>query len=207
MPPAFIYFDVGNVLCYFSREKQIRQVAEVAGVSEAIIKDLLIGPQGLHWRYETGEVNDEQFYDEFCGTTHSRPDPRALRRANSEIFTFNSSLLPLIGHLEDAQIPLGILSNTSPSHWSVLTDGRYGILPGSFEKLVLSYEVGALKPDEKIYRRAVELAGVPPEQILFTDDIAGHIEAARKIGIDAVQYTTTDALWHEFRKRGVRCNF
>ncbi|HEY2882193.1 MAG TPA: HAD family phosphatase [Pirellulales bacterium] len=207
MPPAFIYFDVGNVLCFFSREQQIRQCAEVAGVAEAKIKDLLIGSQGLHWRYETGEVNDEQFYDEFCRTTGSRPDPLALRRANSEIFTFNATLLPLVGHLEDAQIPLGILSNTSPSHWQVLTDGRYGILPGAFEKLVLSYEVGALKPEEKIYRRAIELAGVPPEQIFFADDMIGHIEAARKLGIDAVQYTTTEALWDEFRKRGVRCNF
>ena len=207
MPPAFIYFDVGNVLCYFSRQKQIRQVAEVAGVSEEKIKDLLIGSQALHWRYETGAVNDEQFYDEFCHFTGSRPDPVKLRRANSEIFTFNATLMPLVGHLEDAQIPLGILSNTSPSHWSVLTDGRYGTLPGSFEKLVLSYEVGALKPDEKIYRRAIELAGLPPEKIFFTDDMQGHIDAARKLGIDAVQYTTTESLWDELRKRGVKCNF
>ena len=81
------------------------------------------------------------------------------------------------------------------------------LLPGSFEKLVLSYEVGALKPDEKIYRRAIELAGLPPEKIFFTDDMQGHIDAARKLGIDAVQYTTTESLWDELRKRGVKCNF
>ena len=89
----------------------------------------------------------------------------------------------------------------------MLTDGRYGILPRAFKKLVLSHEVGALKPAEKIYRRAIELAGGPPEQIFFTDDMTSHIDGARKLGIDAVQYTTTEALWDELRQRGVRCNF
>ena len=39
------------------------------------------------------------------------------------------------------------------------------------------------------------------------DDVIGHVEAAKKLGIDAVQYTTTDALEQELLKRGVRCNF
>jgi len=32
-------------------------------------------------------------------------------------------MLPVVAHLEDAQIPLGILSNTSNAHWNVVIDG------------------------------------------------------------------------------------
>ncbi len=170
------------------------------------MSDVLIGSQGLLWKFETGELDDQQFYETFCRATDSRPDPAAFHRANSEIFTLNGSLLPLVGHLEDSGIPLGILSNTCPSHWRVVADGRYGIIPRAFKAIVLSYEVKSLKPDPKIYQRAIELAGVPAEKIFYVDDVPGHVEGARCAGIDAVQYITTDALVQELVKRGVRCN-
>ena len=86
----------------------------MVGVAEDKVGDLLIGSGGLHWRYETGEIDDIPFHDEFSRTTGTHSDLTAFHRANSEIFTLNYSILPLLGHLEDAQIPLGILSN--PGH-------------------------------------------------------------------------------------------
>ncbi|HTQ39518.1 MAG TPA: HAD family phosphatase [Pirellulales bacterium] len=207
MPPAFIYFDLGNVLCYFSRPQEIRQVAELSGVPEDKVKDVLIGSHAILWQYERGELNDEQFYSEFCRLTGSGPDMAALLQADSDIFTLNTALLPLVANLEDSQIPLGVLSNISPSHWRLVTDGRYGILPRAFQTFALSYEIGVQKPDEKIYRRATELAGVPAERIFFVDDIEKNVAAARRCGWDAVQYTSPDALEQELRRRGVHCNF
>jgi FMN phosphatase YigB (HAD superfamily) len=207
MSPAFIFFDLGNVLCFFSRPQEIRQVSEVSGVPEDKVKDVLIGSHSILWAYERGELNDEQFYSEFCRLTDSRPDMAALLNADSDIFTLNYELLPLIAHLEDSGLPLGVLSNISPSHWRQVTDGRYAILPRAFKKLALSYEIGVQKPDEKIYRRATELAGVPADRIFFVDDIEKNVAAACQFGWDAVQYTTSDALEQELRKRGVRSNF
>lgn len=207
MPPAFIYFDLGNVLCFFDRQQEIRQVSQVSGASEDKVRDVLIGPQGILWRYERGEVNDEQFYNEFCRLTGSRPDMAALFEADTNIFVLNTGLLPLVASLEDSQIRLGILSNVCPSHWRFLTDGRYSILPNAFKQFALSFQIGMQKPDEKIYRRATELAGVPPEQIFFIDDMPGNVAAARQQGWDAVQYTSPDALARELLRRGVRSNF
>jgi HAD superfamily hydrolase (TIGR01509 family) len=113
----------------------------------------------------------------------------------------------LLAHLEDSQIPLGILSNTGPAHWRTVSDGRYKILPGAFRTHVLSFEVGALKPDEKIFRRAIELAGISHEKILYIDDIASYVDAGRRVGLDAVEYTTTDALAEELLQRDVRSNY
>ncbi len=71
----------------------------------------------------------------------------------------------------------------------------------------LSYQLGAQKPNEKIYRGAAELASVPPQQILFIDDVADNVAAARNLGWDAVQYTSTDALEQELLSRGLHCNY
>jgi glucose-1-phosphatase len=207
MPPAFIYFDFGNVICFFDHHLAARQVAEVAGIPEQTAWEVIFGANGLEWKYEAGSLSDEQFYEAFCGATGTRPDVTKFHHANADIFMLNASLLPLIANLEDAGISLGILSNTCNSHWKLATDGRYSILPQSFKQIVLSYEVGAMKPDPKMFARAIEAAGVSPEQIFYTDDIPGHVEAARRAGIDAVQFTDTDSLTQELLKRGVRCNF
>lgn len=208
MPPEFIYFDFGNVICFFDHHLAARQAAEVAGIPEDRAWDVIFGqPDGLEWKYEAGQLSDEQFYEAFCQATGTRPDEAKFHHANADIFTLNTSLLPLIGHLEDAGVPLGILSNTCNSHWKLATDGRFAILPRAFKKIVLSYHVGAIKPDPKMFKAAIEAAGVPAERIFYMDDIAGHVEAAKRAGIDAVQFTEVDLLAQQLLKRGVRCNF
>jgi glucose-1-phosphatase len=208
MPPEFIYFDFGNVICFFDHQRAARQAAAVAGIAEEQAWKVIFGqPDGLEWKYEAGQQSDEQFYDAFCTATGTRPDVAKFHHANADIFTLNTAIVPLIAHLEDAGIPLGILSNTCNSHWRLVTDGRYAILPKAFKKIVLSYHVGAIKPDPRMFKAAITAAGVPAERIFYADDIAGHVEAARKAGIDAVQFTDVAALQRELLKRGVRCNY
>ena len=71
----------------------------------------------------------------------------------------------------------------------------------------LSFQIGAMKPDPRVFQAAAELAGVPPHEIFYCDDIPGHVEAARAAGYDAVQYTTTPAYVAELKKRGIRFNY
>ena len=66
---------------------------------------------------------------------------------------------------------------------------------------------GHCKPDERIFSAAARLAGVAPEEIFYTDDLPGHVAAARRAGFDAVQYTSPAALYDELASRGVRINY
>lgn len=202
----FIYFDLGNVVAFFDRQKSCRQMAEVAGTDAARVEDIVFRSP-LNDRYERGEISSREFYEAFCSATGTKPDFDALLHAKADIFKLNDSLLPVIAALEDAEIRLGLLSNTSPCHWDFLCTRGYGILPHAFAVRALSYEVGALKPEPKMYHAAAELAGVSASEIFFTDDIASHVTAARQCGFDAVQYTTTPALVAELHKRGLKFNF
>ena len=194
----FIYFDLGNVIAFFDRRKSCQQMAALAGIDPAQVEELVFnGP--LNNRYERGDISTPEFYDAFCSATGSKPDLDALMYAKADIFRLNYSLLPVIAQLEDAGVRLGILSNTSPCHWEFLSTRGYGILPHAFAVRALSYEVGALKPEPKMYHAAAELAGVAPNEIFFCDDTLGHVAAAREAGFDAVQYTSTPKLVAELR--------
>jgi glucose-1-phosphatase len=205
-PPRFLYFDLGNVLLNFDHHRAARQMGEVAGVSEKKVWEIVFASD-LELRYEAGEIGDREFYDIFCRQTDSRPDYDRLLLAGSEIFTPNASIFPVVAALDAAGYRLGILSNTCPGHWSYCSDGRYGLVNRSFKVYALSYELGACKPDPKIFHGAAQLAGVAPGEIFFVDDVAKNVDGARAAGFDSVLYTTTPVLVADLRQRGIEFNY
>ena len=78
--PKFLYFDLGNVLAYFSMERMFWQMGTVAGVAPQRVEEVLFGQQ-RQYEYETGRLSTQQFYDIFCEATGTRADYDALIEA------------------------------------------------------------------------------------------------------------------------------
>jgi putative hydrolase of the HAD superfamily len=202
----FLYFDLGNVLLYFDHEITCRQMGEVAGLTAAEVRHVLFA-DGLLISYEEGRFSREEFYREFCRATQTTAELQRLETAASDIFRLNASMLPVVTKVKDAGYRIGLLSNTCESHWRYITAHFTGLFPQAFDVLALSFRLGAAKPDERIYVRAADLAGVPPQEIFYCDDIPANVAAACRAGFDAVHYTSTPALVAELQKRGVRFNY
>ena len=75
-----------------------------------------------------------------------------------------------------------------------------------FDLYALSFEIGAMKPDARIYAAAAEMAGVPPEKIFFIDDREENVEGARAAGWQVELMSTPAAASEALRVRGVRFN-
>lgn len=58
-----------------------------------------------------------------------------------------------------------------------------------FDAVVISGEVGLRKPDPAIYALAADRLGLPPEQIVFVDDLAANVRAAVAAGMVGVRHT------------------
>ncbi|MDX1964914.1 MAG: HAD family phosphatase [Pirellulales bacterium] len=201
----FIYFDMGNVLLYFDHVRAARQMAELSGISQQSVWDLVFAGD-LMQKYETGELDTAGFYAEYCRQTGSQPDLALLEHAASDIFTQNTSLLRVISQLQYARYPLGVLSNTCPSHWEFATRHYAAILPQAFQVTVLSYKVGRIKPDPQIFTTAAKMAGFSPAEIFYCDDMPGHVQSARGVGFYAVQYVDTPTLVRDLQSAGVQFN-
>jgi putative hydrolase of the HAD superfamily len=205
MPIEFIYFDLGNVLACFDHDRMCRQMADVACIDAALVHELLFDEHLLH-DYEIGGLDDGAFYERFCQLTQTRPDRDQLELAASEIFSLNVSIVPIVAHLRAAGYRLGILSNTGPAHWRYCSSGRYRQIRNDFEVHALSYEIGSAKPQSTIFEAAARIAKVPPENILFIDDIKGHVAGAQAVGFDALHYTSSKRLLDDLLARGIRIN-
>src|SRR5207253_1703596 len=83
------------------------------------------------------------------------------------------------------------LTNIMPGLLSSLK--RDGKMPRvEYDVVVDSSEVGAIKPDAKIYEIAEERAGCPPEEILFIDDTRTNIMAAAERGWQILLFDEAD---------------
>jgi putative hydrolase of the HAD superfamily len=58
-----------------------------------------------------------------------------------------------------------------------------------FDCVVISSEVGMRKPDERIFRHAVEQLGLPPGDCVFIDDIEHNVRAAEALGMVGLHHT------------------
>lgn len=92
-------------------------------------------------------------------------------------------VLPALASLRERGVRTALVSNCSHSTRPVVE--RLG-LEGVFDQVILSFEVGAMKPDPAIYRAALEqLGGVPPQRAVFVDDQPQYCDGATAIEVDA----------------------
>jgi len=88
------------------------------------------------------------------------------------------------------------------SNWSRETfpfaQRRFAFLE-RFRGIVISGEVGHVKPQPAIYRHLLERFSVDPARAIFIDDVAGNAEAARAFGIHPVHFTSPPTLERELR--------
>ena len=73
-----------------------------------------------------------------------------------------------------------------------------------FRLFISSCFVGLRKPESGIYRLAVEITQINPEECCFIDDRALNLECAAKLGMRTIQMQTLDQLQSELGKLGVK---
>jgi putative hydrolase of the HAD superfamily len=72
-----------------------------------------------------------------------------------------------------------------------------------FEVFFSSCYVRSRKPEELIFRVALEVTQRPPEQCIFIDDRPLNLESPRRLGMNAIHYQDPQQLQTELRKHGV----
>ena len=145
---------------------------------------------------ERGEVTVPEFERELAARlrTHAGGPvtPDGLLRRMFSGFDLVPAMYDVVRKAKAAGLRTGLLSNS----WGADTYVRDG-WDELFDAVVVSGEVGMRKPEERIYRRAAEMLGLPPEECVFVDDISVNVRAARHFGMTAVHHQTPDETMEE----------
>ncbi len=195
-----IIFDLGRVIVPFDFSRGYTTLEPLCGISAADIPKR-IGTTDLVLRFERGEIKPRDFVREFSEGLGVELPYEHFCEIWCSIF-LPDTLIPesLLAALR-RNYRLLLLSNTNAIHFKMIRKA-YPLIR-QFDTLVLSYEVGAMKPSPLIYQKAIEEAGCRPAECFFTDDIIEYVEGARKAGMDAVQFQSAGQIEEELKKRGV----
>lgn len=98
----------------------------------------------------------------------------------------NDELLNFILEKRD-QYKTAMLSNVSAVIWNYYTPEQ---MEKYFDKVVLSYQEAIAKPDPRIYQLVCERLGVEPSECVFADDNEVNVDAANKIGMHGIVFTS-----------------
>ena len=98
----------------------------------------------------------------------------------------NDELLNFILEKRD-QYKTAMLSNVSAVIWNYYTPEQ---MEKYFDRVVLSYQEAIAKPDPRIYQLVCERLGVEPSECVFADDNEVNVDAANKIGMHGIVFTS-----------------
>jgi putative hydrolase of the HAD superfamily len=195
-----ILLDLGKVLVDFDLERFGKWIIPATGISAEELR-ALIAAEGLAVNYETGVVCDADFHTELCRRTKAPLAWDEFVEAWNSIF-LDEPLVPdeILAQLAE-KAPMWIVSNTNKIHFDFITE-RYSFIP-YFRGFILSHEVGAMKPDRRIFENALQRSGVSAREALFVDDQIRNVEAARELGMDAFQFLNLNQFRRELGLRSL----
>jgi len=98
-------------------------------------------------------------------------------------------------------VRLFALSNWSAETFPIALE-RFPFLTW-FDGIVISGEVGAAKPDARIFEHLVITYGIEPADAVFIDDNASNVEAAERLGFVALQFVDERSLRADLGRLGL----
>ncbi len=197
---SVIVFDLGNVLLPFDYKIILEKLEHVEKGLGSKFAEFYKNNYEVHRRFERGEFSADEFTEIMLDVLDHKVGKEDFYEIYSKIFTVNEELVAALPVLKK-NYKLVLLSNTNDIHHRYGWRG-YGFLK-YFDKLILSHEVGAVKPEEKIYRVVEAFSHSSPSEHLYVDDILEYVSAARELGWDGVQFVGNKELFREFNKRGI----
>ncbi|MGB5530872.1 MAG: HAD family phosphatase, partial [Ignavibacteriaceae bacterium] len=178
-----IVFDLGNVLIPFDYTPVINKLNKIEkGLGNQFFEHYKSN-YSLHREFEKGRIQESEFVNKMLEVVNYKIDADIFCRYYADIFSLNEDVVSLLPILKK-DYKLFLLSNTDSIHqkygWQKYEFLKY------FDELILSHEAHSVKPEEKIYRKVEEASGFPAEEHFYIDDIQEYVDAAIKLGWEAV---------------------
>jgi HAD superfamily hydrolase (TIGR01509 family) len=151
--------------------------------------------------FERGRIDAAQFAAEVTSEFRLPVEPQQFL---SSFTGWVTGLYP--GALEMlAEIPpsyrRAVLSNSNALHWTRVMDELQ--LGPAFPHHFVSHLTGRIKPDVDAFEHVVESMDCRPEQVLFLDDNALNIDAAKRFGMQAARVQGIDETRRALIARGI----
>jgi len=196
-PISAIFWDVGGVLLTNAWDRSQREAAlehfkldeeEFADRHEMVVSS-----------FERGKIGLDDYLDR---TVFYRARPFSRDEFKQYIFSLsqpNTEALTFARQLADSKKYLMGTINNESRDLNLYRIEKFG-LRSIFSLFVSSCFVGLRKPEQDIYRLALEITQKAPEECCFIDDRSINLEAAKRVGMHTIKMDSVAQLREDLRK-------
>lgn len=198
-----VVLDLGGVLLRWRPLELVRRaLPHRAGDAERLARSIFGHPDGEWSRFDRGLLDADGVVAGIVGRTDLTPDDlhAVLAQVPAELVPVPATVA-LLERLHGRGTPVFYLSNMPAPHADRL-EAEHAFF-GLFADGVFSGRVHLAKPDPAIFRLAQDRFGVPAADLLFLDDHAPNVDAARSAGWQALLFTDAAACEAELAVRGL----
>ncbi len=197
-----IIWDMGGVLLRTEDYGPRRALAGRVGLALTELESRVFESE-LSRRAAIGQVSYLELWEQLC--VELKLPPGELDRVQAEFWggdRVDADLMEYVRGLRP-QFRTAVLSNAWSDMRQVLRD-RWKILD-AFDEVIISSEVGLVKPDPRVYELAVRRLGVAPGEAVFIDDFPINVQGARESGLHALQFRNSTQVREELDRLLAAC--
>lgn len=191
-----VFFDLGGVIVRTEFQAPRQQLAERLGMEyDDLSKIVFDSDSGL--RASMGEITSADHWASVLQRLKRPASELALIR--DEFFAGDIVDRTLVEYIRSlrGKYKTGLISNA----WSDLRDFIVREkFDDAFDKMIISAEVGAVKPEPKIFQIALEQFGVRPNEAVFVDDFYVNIEGCEKVGIKGIHFKDAETTLQQLKE-------
>jgi len=196
-----IICDMGQVVLWFDNGHFYRRLSAASPYEEEQIRQLVRDHFELIELLDMGRISPQEFYAKIISATRAKLDYETFLAAYCDVFTPNKPVIDILRRAKSSA-RLVLLSNTDVLRFSFIQQRFPEVM--IFDSLVLSYEVGLMKPHPQIYQLALQSAEAEPEEIVFIDDLEENIRPAEALGMATILYRPETDLESRLQSLGVK---
>ena len=178
-------FDLGMVVFDFDYNIALKRMENKLGVCPEEVIDALYN-KDFALDFEKGLLSGYEFYLQFKNEFKANLNYEEFVDAWCKIFHPKDEVIKLIRRLKE-RYPLYLISNINELHFKYLYQ-EFSEVFSLFNKLLLSFEIKSVKPEEKIYQELKRIANQEAKDIVYIDDRQDLIEEAKKLNFKCIRF-------------------
>jgi putative hydrolase of the HAD superfamily len=182
-----VIFDFGHVLTLPPRPENMAWLAERCGLGR---EQFIQGWREMRLEADRGTLPIPEFWARMARRGGRRLSASLLRDMEErDLEAWTQPSPAMFGWAEELRRGgwrTAILSNMPPAFLPWLE--KHFPEVSRFHPAVFSGRVGLVKPEPEIYLHCLRLLGLPASEALFLDDLAVNVEAARRVGLHALEF-------------------
>jgi len=191
-----LIFDCFGVICDEVLNSWYRDNRLKKGLPDKNLKDIFE-------KFDLGKLSEDDIVDYFSKYDSVNLTKAELREEIDTYLKIDIELVKIIKKLKDMGYKTILLSNANVSFFHRKVYPTYPEFKNLFNEIIISSEIGMVKPYKDIYQHALKKINSKPEESLFIDDRKVNVDSAVALGMYGFLYTDSVSFVEYIKSIGI----